>query len=284
MLGFLNVNKPAGITSNAVVQKIKKKFHINKIGHFGTLDPMASGVLPLAIGKATRLFEYSLQKKKGYIATFEFGYLTDTLDATGKTIDTTQLIPCVDDIVLVASSMVGAQDQIPPNYSAKNIDGKRAYDLARMGIEFELQPKKITIYKFDLLKQINPTTFVFNIECSSGTYIRSVGRDLGAKLGSLVTMTALERTMAGSFDTSTAIGLNELLDMSSIDEALISPDDVFKTLDIICVNQGEFNRLRNGIKIDRIVPKDSFVKCDGRLVGVAFKSDRKLKLDIFLDE
>lgn len=284
MLGFLNVNKPAGITSNAVVQKIKKKFHINKIGHFGTLDPMASGVLPLAIGKATRLFEYSLQKKKGYIATFEFGYLTDTLDATGKTIDTTQLIPSVDDIVLVASSMVGAQDQIPPNYSAKNIDGKRAYDLARMGIEFELQPKKITIYKFDLLKQINPTTFVFNIECSSGTYIRSVGRDLGAKLGSLVTMTALERTMAGSFDTSTATGLNELLDMSSIDEALISPDDVFKTLDIICVNQGEFNRLRNGIKIDRIVPKDSFVKYDGRLVGVAFKSDRKLKLDIFLDE
>lgn len=284
MLGFLNINKPSGITSNAVVQKVKKKFHIKKIGHLGTLDPMASGVLPLAIGKATRLFDYSLKKDKGYIATFEFGYLTDTLDATGKVIDTTDVIPSIDAIRRVTQTMLGVQAQIPPNYSAKNINGKRAYDLARTGVEFELKPKEIKIHKFELIKQIDDRTFVFNIECSSGTYIRSIGRDLGQKLGSMATMTALQRTMAGAFNLSTATDLDDLLAMESVDGVLISPDEVFKTLDIIVVTGNEFERLKNGIKLDRIVLNDSFVKCDGRIVGVAFKNENKLKLDIFLDE
>ncbi len=284
MLGFLNVNKPSGITSNAVVQKVKKRFHIKKIGHFGTLDPMASGVLPLAIGKATRLFDYSLKKDKGYIATFEFGYLTDTLDATGKVIDTTDVIPNIDAIRHATQAMLGVQAQIPPNYSAKNIDGKRAYDLARTGVEFELQPKEITIHKFELIKQLNEKTFVFNIECSSGTYIRSIARDLGQSLDSMATMTALERTKAGSFDLSTTIDLDKLLDMENIDSVLISPDKVFKSLDTIVVTSSDFEKLKNGIKLDRVVLKDSFVKCDGRIVGVAFKNENKLKLDIFLDE
>lgn len=284
MLGFLNINKPSNMTSNAVVQKVKKRFHINKIGHFGTLDPMASGVLPLAIGKATRLFEYSLKKDKGYVATFEFGYLTDTLDATGKVIATTEVIPTTEAIMDMIQSMLGVQNQVPPNYSAKNIDGKRAYELAREGIEFELKPKEITIHKFELIKQIDNKTFVFNIECSSGTYIRSIGRDLGQKLGSLATMTALQRTMAGSFDLSTAIDLDKLLDMESIDNVLIPPDNVFKTLNTTVIGDKEFEKLRNGIRLNRIVPMDTFIKCGNRLVGVAFKNDSVLKLDIFLDE
>lgn len=284
MLGFLNINKPSGMTSNAVVQKVKKRFHINKIGHFGTLDPMALGVLPLAIGKATRLFEYSLKKDKGYIATFEFGYLTDTLDSTGTVIETTKVIPNNEAILSAIKSMLGTQSQIPPNYSAKNIGGKRAYELAREGVEFELKPKEISIYKFELLKKISDTAYSFYIECSSGTYIRSLGRDLGQKLGSLATMTALQRTMAGSFDLSSAIDLDKLLDMESIDSVLIPPDKVFKTLDTTLISDKEFEKLRNGIRLNRVVPMDTFVKCNDKLVGVAFKNDSVLKLDIFLDE
>ncbi len=284
MLGFINVIKPSGITSNAVVQKVKKKFGLKKIGHFGTLDPMASGVLPLAIGKATRLFEYSLEKVKGYTATFEFGYLTDTLDAEGVVIISGGKIPTEDEIRGTLPQMLGDQDQIPPNYSAKNIDGKRAYDLARAGVEFELKPKQITIEKIELVSKISDTKYVFDIECSSGTYIRSIGRDLGAKLGTYATMTALNRTKAGNFTTSNSVTLDDLLALDTFESVLLSPDEIFLSLGKVEVSTLEYSKLKNGIRLNRGVEKDSFVYCDNRIVGVAKASDDTLKLDIFLDE
>lgn len=284
MLGFINVIKPSGMTSNAVVQKVKKRFGIKKIGHFGTLDPMASGILPLAIGKATRLFEYSLEKTKGYIATFEFGYLTDTLDAEGIVTHSNGEMPTEDEIRAILPDLLGDQDQIPPNYSAKNVDGKRAYDLARAGVEFELKPKRITISKLELISKISSSKYVFNIECSSGTYIRSIARDLGDKLGTYATMTALNRTMAGNFVTTNAIELDELLKKDSLEGILLKPNEIFKTFGKIEITKDEYTKLKNGIKLFRAVEKDSFVYFNGSIVGIAKSNEKLLKLDTYLDD
>lgn len=284
MLGFINVIKPSGMTSNAVVQKVKKKFGIKKIGHFGTLDPMASGVLPLAIGKATRLFEYSLEKTKGYKATFEFGYLTDTLDAEGVTTHSNGKIPTEDEIRSVLPQMLGTQDQVPPNYSAKNIDGKRAYDLARAGVEFKLKPKKITIDKMEPVSKVSDRAYVFDIECSSGTYIRAIGRDLGAKLDTYATMTALNRVKAGNFVVNNAIALDDLLKLDKIDGILLSPDEIFGMLGKIEITFAEYSKLKNGIRLNRSVKTDSFVYYESRIVGVAKANENILKLDTFLDD
>ena len=196
MLGFINVYKPSLMTSNAVLAKIKRQYGIKKIGHMGTLDPLAEGVLPIAIGNATRMFDYFLNKQKTYIATFEFGYETDTLDSQGEKIAETNVLPTKDEVLNVLSGFMGKQLQMPPKYSAKNVNGKRAYDLARAGVDFELNPKEIEIFNINLLEN-NGNTFVFEITCSSGTYIRSIGRDLGYKLNSLATMTKLIRTKSG---------------------------------------------------------------------------------------
>ena len=285
MLGFLNIDKPSGMTSNAVVQKVKKKFKIKKIGHFGTLDPMASGVLPLAIGKATRLFDYSLEKKKAYIVVFEFGYLTDTLDSTGTILEEGGSIPTLEDINSVIPSMLGKQDQIPPMYSAKNVNGRRAYDLAREGIEFELKPKEITIYKLELLEQVSETKFRFNVVCSSGTYIRAIGRDLGSKLGTIATMTELRRTIAGDFDLTNIVKLDDCLSLESIDSVLLNPIKVFSALGTIEITNDIYAKLKNGIKVEYSpITKDSFVVCENRLVGIAKKNDNILKLDTYLDD
>ncbi len=285
MIGFLNVNKPSGMTSNFVVQKLKRKFKPSKIGHFGTLDPMASGVLPIAIGKATRLFDYSLNKKKGYIATFDFGYLTDTLDITGSITNEGGKVPTREDIISILDSMVGRQDQIPPIYSAKNIDGRRAYDLAREGIEFELKPKEITVYKLELLEQVSDTKFKFNIECSSGTYIRAIGRDMASRLGTMATMSELIRTKAGDFDLSSAIDLDTLLSADNILDYLISPLDAFKKLGKINIDKDIYNKLKNGIEVKYLGEyDDSFVYHEDKLMGIVKKNKDRLKLDIYLEE
>lgn len=285
MLGFLNIDKPSGMTSNAVVQKVKKKFKLKKIGHFGTLDPMASGVLPLAIGKATRLFEYSLEKKKAYTVVYEFGYSTDTLDSTGTILEEGAAIPTLDSIMAILPEMLGKQNQIPPMYSAKNVNGRRAYDLAREGIEFELKPKEITIHKFDFIEQVSESKFRFNVVCSSGTYIRALGRDLGVKLGTFATMTELKRTMAGDFNMNNAISLDDCLALDSIDSALIEPTKVFTALGTLKIDKEFYSKLKNGIKVDYTpITKDSFVICENKIVGIAKKNDKILKLDTYLDD
>ena len=194
MNGFFNINKPKGMTSSQVVGKVKyllgKKA---KVGHMGTLDPLASGVLPIAVGRATRLFDFLLQKKKTYIATFQFGIHTDTLDSTGTTLDTSNVIPTIDQITSVLPQFLGVNQQIPPAYSAKSINGKRAYDLARQGQEVELKPCTIQIFDIQVQRQLAHDTFQFLITCSAGTYIRSIARDLGTALGTFATMTELNQ-------------------------------------------------------------------------------------------
>ena len=216
MLGFLNINKPSGLTSSKVVALVKRLCpRGTKVGHMGTLDPMASGVLPIAIGRATRLFDLMQDKQKEYVATFKFGLTTDTLDATGITTDTTKNIPTEQQIVNKLSSFVGEIEQMPPAYSAKMVGGVRAYEKARKGQEVLLKPCKVKIFKFELLEKIDQSTYKFKIQCGSGTYIRSLCRDLAAQLNSLAVMTELVRTKTGPFCLENSLSCDNI-NLSSI--------------------------------------------------------------------
>ena len=226
MTGFVNVNKPSGMNSTKVVTFLKKQFHIKKIGHMGTLDPLAEGVLPIAIGKATRMFDYFLEKKKTYIAQFTFGKTTDTLDAEGVVTETCENIPSDDDIKQVLPQLIGRIAQIPPQYSAKKVNGRCAYDFARLGQTVELKAKEIEIYNIKLLSQISHDVFEFEIECSGGTYIRSIARDMAAALGSKAYMSKLIRTKSGKFDLETAYSIQDL-ESKNLEAVLVSIEDIF---------------------------------------------------------
>ena len=174
MNGFLIANKPTGTTSSNVVVFVRKRLPKGTaIGHGGTLDPEASGVLPLCIGKATRLFDYIIDKKKTYVAEIQLGQVTDTQDATGKVIEEREVNVSADDLIAVLPQFVGEIEQIPPMYSAIKVNGKRLYDMARKGITVERKPRRITIYALDIEKVELPLV-TMRICCSKGTYIRTL--------------------------------------------------------------------------------------------------------------
>lgn len=214
--GFFNIDKPSGLVSSAVVNKCKWLTG-TPCGHMGTLDPLASGVLPVGVGNATRLFDYFLEKEKEYIATFTFGVTADTLDCTGELVHG-GAIPTENEIKSVLSSLCGEVDQMPPKYSAKSVNGRRGYELARAGIEFELQPKKVRIDEITLLAQLNETDFSFRIRCGGGTYIRSIARDMAAALDTQALMSALRRTKSGVFTIENAIPFSLLEEDLSAEE------------------------------------------------------------------
>ncbi len=278
MNGFINIYKPSGMTSTAVVRSIKKKFNLKKVGHLGTLDPLACGVLGIAVGKATKMFDYFLEKKKTYRAIFSFGYETNTLDSTGEVVNKTKSIPSYHDVERAIISFIGKNNQIPPNFSAKHVDGVRAYDLARAGEQFELKPKEIEIYKFILLAQINNTDFECEIECSSGTYIRSIGRDLAYKLGSLATMVFLERTENGLFKLENARNFNDIL---SSDKLILTPiNDLFGLFDNYVLDKEQYNHVINGRKvtIEKPFEKPTFLVFEDKILGVAKENVNYLRL------
>ncbi|MEG1711176.1 MAG: tRNA pseudouridine(55) synthase TruB, partial [Clostridia bacterium] len=191
MNGFINCNKPSKMTSSDVVCRIKRLCKGNKIGHMGTLDPGAAGVLPIAIGKATRLFDFLTHKKKIYRARFTYGKTTDTLDSYGKLLQTSDIIPNKEQLENILGEFIGNIMQMPPLYSALKVNGAKAYDLARKNIDFELKARNVEVFNFTLNKQIAIDTFEFDIECGGGTYIRSLVRDTAEKLGTVGYMSSL---------------------------------------------------------------------------------------------
>lgn len=283
MLGFVNVYKPAGMTSSRVVTAIKKKFHIDKIGHMGTLDPIAEGVLPLAVGKATRMFDYFLSKVKTYVVTFEFGYTTDTLDSAGTKTVESDFRPSMDVILSSIKLMCGKSMQLPPKYSAKKVNGAKAYDLARAGVEFELKPKEIDITRFDLLEQ-QGDKYSFVIECSSGTYIRAIGRDLGDLIGTPVCMVKLVRVESGIFSTSNAVSLEAVLSSDTIEHFVMPVEAIFPSFNIEKVNDKEAKLLLNGRNIPsrNSMLNHTFVVCKDNLLGVSKMGNQALFLDTHL--
>lgn len=204
------INKPTGMNSMTCVKKVQKLLGAKKAGHLGTLDPLASGVLLVALNKATKLFDAHLKDTKVYRAVFKFGIETTTFDSEGE-IMVNQKVDITEEAILkVLNNLVGEYDQMPPAYSAKKINGKKAYELARAGQEVVLKTKLVTIYHFKLLQKLEKNTFLFEIKCSSGTYIRSLARDLANQLDTVGVMVGLVRTSAGEYDLTQAITLEEL--------------------------------------------------------------------------
>ena len=223
MTGFINIIKPSGMSSAYAVGAVKNKFN-SPCGHMGTLDPMAEGVLPVGIGKASRLFQYLLDKEKTYIARFVFGYTTDTLDITGQITGKTINIPTLEQIKSVLSKFVGEIMQVPPIYSAKCINGKRSYELAREGKEVFLEAKKVCIFNIECTKQISENEFEFKIDCKGGTYIRSLARDIAKEVNSLGVMSKLTRTRCGIFTMGNGIGVDEFKASENVEKYVIAPD------------------------------------------------------------
>ncbi len=248
MNGFINIIKPSGMTSAGVVSVVKKKLN-TPCGHMGTLDPMASGVLPIGIGKASRLFQYMLDKKKKYIAEFTFGVSTDTLDSTGETIEKTDIIPTQEQIEKAIKLFVGKISQIPPKYSAKCIAGKRGYQLARAGVDFELKPKDVEILDYKLIEKVSENVYRFEIDCKGGTYIRSLARDLGKACNSLAIMSSLERAESGFFSLENGVSLEEFKSSNDIEKYLI-PAEQTVNFEKIEINDEQARKILNGVYED----------------------------------
>ncbi len=249
--GFINVDKPSGIVSSTVVNKIKWLSGV-PCGHMGTLDPLASGVLPVGIGNATRLFDYFLEKEKEYIAEFTFGLDSDTLDSTGNLIRGGH-VPNESEISAVLPQFFGDIMQVPPKYSAKNVNGRRGYDLARAGIDFELPPKKVHIYGMECLGVVEnkPDTFRIKIRCGGGTYIRSIARDVANALGTKAVMSALRRTQSGVFTLENSIPFAVLEADPSLDELqqYLIPTERVLTYDKLSLTEKQEIKLYNGQRV-----------------------------------
>jgi len=217
MHGVFNFLKPPGMTSHDAVQMARRATGIKRIGHSGTLDPAAAGVLPLCVGSATRLCEYMLRNGKEYIAESTFGYETDTLDAVGQTLKTdSDFAPSKQEIQNALQHFIGDQHQIPPHYSALKKDGKKLYDLARAGEMPELQPRLVQIHELELLHYFpaindSPAKATLRVKCGSGTYIRSLVRDIAHYLGGCATMTFLVRTQSGACNIADAHTAEEII-------------------------------------------------------------------------
>ena len=249
--GFINVDKPSGIVSSTVVNKIKWLSGV-PCGHMGTLDPLASGVLPVGVGNATRLFDYFLEKEKEYVAEFTFGVDSDTLDSTGNLVQGGH-VPNETEIEGILPTLVGDIMQVPPKYSAKNVNGRRGYDLARAGIEFELAPKKVNIYGVDLLgkKEETEDTYLFKIRCGGGTYIRSIARDMAAALGTKAVMSALRRTQSGVFTLQNAIPFEVLEKDPSLEELerYLIPTDSVLPFETLSFTETELGKILQGQRV-----------------------------------
>ena len=247
--GIINVNKPAGWTSQDVCSKLRHVLKIKKIGHTGTLDPMATGVLPVCVGKATRIIEYYDRDTKSYHASMKLGITTDTLDITGKILGTAGYSKISEkDVREAFKAYTGHVMQIPPKYSALKIDGRRAYDLAREGKSFEIKPREIIIFENSVtdIDLINGE-IEFDVTCSKGTYIRTICDDIGRELGCGAAMTALTRTASGFFRIEDSYTLEEIIVAADPLKTMLIPSDItLEKLGKISLNNNRITAFLNG--------------------------------------
>lgn len=245
LTGFVNIIKPTGMGSTDVVTKVKKILGTKKVGHLGTLDPAASGVLPIAIGKATKFFDYFLEKDKVYFALVQFGLSSDTLDSYGEILERQEKIVTNEMISGIIPEFLGEITQIPPKFSAVKINGKRACDLARENVEFEIKSRKITIYSIDLMQNLGNNKFLFKVHCSAGTYIRTLFSDMARALETISITPVIIRTKSGLFDTKNAVTLENL----EKNHKILSISDVFCDFLNFSVDGELAKKLINGVKI-----------------------------------
>lgn len=249
MNGVLNIYKEKGMTSYQVVASVKRIAGVKKVGHTGTLDPEAEGVLPVCIGRATKLVDYIMDGEKIYRASFQFGKISDTLDAFGQVEETGKPIPEKSAVIEKLKSFLGTSMQVPPMYSALKVQGKRLYELARNGEEIERQPREIHVSKLELLNYNEETgEGAFLLYCSKGTYVRSIIDDLGRLLGSGAIMTALIREGTGRFKLDTSVTLNQL-EQDGIEEHLLEMERVLEGYPVLEIPDNYLKLVVNGVKV-----------------------------------
>ena len=224
--GILIIDKPTDWTSHDVVAKLRGILHEKRIGHAGTLDPMATGVLPVFVGRATRAVEFAAEREKEYLAGLRLGQVTDTQDVTGSTLSTAPVSVTREDVEKILAQFRGDIQQIPPMYSAIKKEGKKLYELARRGQEVERQPRSITIYELELLDQLSPTDYTLRVKCSKGTYVRTLCHDIGQALGCGGTLFSLRRTRSAGFALGQAVTL-EQVQAAADPAALLLPVDAY---------------------------------------------------------
>ena len=269
--GIIVINKEKGFTSHDVVAKLRRILCTRKVGHTGTLDPDATGVLPVCIGKATRVCDMILNSDKEYVAEMKFGITTDTLDISGNVLSERKVSLKKEDIENAVMSFEGEIEQLPPMYSAVKIGGKKLYEYARKGVEVERSPRRVTIKKIDIL-DIGSDTAKIRVLCSKGTYIRTLCSDIGKHLLCGACMTSLVRTKSAGFDIKNAVTLSEL-ENDGFEKHLVPTDTVFSALEKIIVDDEIRLRLKNGAKSSldaekgryRVYDKNGVFICVGKV-------------------
>ena len=278
LFGFLNIYKPKGMTSFDVVAKLRRVTKIKQIGHTGTLDPFAVGVLPICIGKATRLIEY-LDDDKEYLATVQFGKDTDTYDLDGTVTKIYDKKITQADLISILDDFRGEIEQLPPIYSAIKVNGKKLYEYARNGEEVEIKPRKVFISKLELESfDYEKQEAKILVGCSKGTYIRSIAYDIGQKLNCGGYLTALERTKAGLFNREHSIPLENFGEVSDVRNKLVNPIDVLP-LSKVELNDVEKERVKHGMAIYNRGFKNSDVVIlvyGGRIHAIGMVEDNQI--------
>ncbi|MBI4640454.1 MAG: tRNA pseudouridine(55) synthase TruB [Candidatus Tectomicrobia bacterium] len=250
MHGILNLNKSQGLTSRTVVSRVQQAFKLKKIGYAGTLDPEATGVLPLCIGKATKTIPFLLECPKTYKATMKLGVMTDTDDASGNVVETSSYTLDKARIEAIVKSFQGEIDQIPPMYSALKYKGRRLYELAREGKVVDRAPRKVTLFQIEVLDICDPFV-IFEVTCSRGTYIRTLCRDIGLKSGYGAHLFHLIRTRVGVFDLTQSVSLDQLEKMrrEEVEQILWSIADSLSFLPSVIVKEEGETRLSHGLAL-----------------------------------
>ena len=290
MDGVIIINKPKNCTSHDIVYKIKK-ISGEKVGHTGTLDPLAQGVLPILIGKATKCSAYLTNHDKTYQVELKLGIKTETADGEGNILrgeNVSEEILKKEYVEKVLLSMVGKQEQVPPIYSAIKVNGKKLYEYARKGQEVEIKPREITIYSMKLNNiNIEQKTINYIVECSKGTYIRSLCEDIASKLGTIGYMNNLVRIKVGKFSIQDSISIDDLIHANNpkekLEEKIITIEELFENVEKIELNQKSLRLFLNGVKISEFKSDGIYrVYCNTEFIGIASIKNERLKREIVL--
>lgn len=284
MNGVIIINKPKGYTSHDIVNIVRKKLNTKKVGHTGTLDPNATGVLPILIGKATKISKYLIEHKKTYIATLKLGEKRDTGDSEGNIIEQDLELKKIETNAIeeVLKSFLGKQKQIPPIYSAIKVDGKKLYEYARNGQAVEIKPRDIEIYNIELKSYNQKDEIVFETECSKGTYIRVLCEDIAKKLGTVGYMKDLQRIKVDKFDIKESISLEQLDDVN-VDNKLISIEEIFSDNLKINLDDRKLELFLNGVSLTHELENGIYrIYNKNKFVGLGIINNKLLKRDIVI--
>ena len=287
MQGILIINKPQGYTSQDVVSKVKKILNITKTGHTGTLDPMATGVLPVLLGEYTKLSKYLIEHDKTYVAKLKLGVKTITGDIEGEVIESKEFDKCIlekSNVEKVLNSFIGKQKQMPPMYSAIKVNGKKLYEYAREGKTVKVEPRDIELYDVKLISIVKDE-IEFEVSCSKGTYIRVVCEDIAKELGTIGTMSSLNRTVVDKFSIQDAITFEVLEEIKdSIDSKLIKMEDVFNEFPKLNLNKRKTELFLNGVMLTFEYDDGIYNVYDyeSQYLGTGIVKDKLLKRDIVI--